>query len=127
MTCWDTPFSDTIGLGTDIRRTGKNQAKMHRLPINNFRDLRLTFSSVQQQDHRTSVPHHYISASSVPQSYSHFSPPIFSIPSSPEFSPNVAFSGACILSHSVVYHLITFPFVGARESKLERATHALHH
>lgn len=60
MTCWDTPFSDTIGLGTDIRRTGKNQAKMHRLPINNFRDLRLTFrfcSATGSQDLSTPPLH----------------------------------------------------------------------
>lgn len=68
MASWDIPLADTIGLGTDSHRTGKNQAKMRRLLVNNFRDLRFNnfgtcdshLASVQQQDRRTSLPHHYI-------------------------------------------------------------------
>lgn len=43
MASWDTPLAGTIDLGTDSHRTGKNQAKMRRLLVNNFQDLRLTF------------------------------------------------------------------------------------
>lgn len=88
---WDIPLADTIGLGTDSHRTGKNQAKMSRLLVNNFQDLRLNsfwdprltfgFCSATGSQDLTTPPLHMLPLC---LSYSHFSLSISSIPSSPE-------------------------------------------
>lgn len=128
MVSWNTRLYITPGLGTDIHRTGRNQsqAKMLRPLVNNFRDLRFYLASVLQQDLQdlTTPPLHIWFVYASPIRTLSISP----MPSSSEFSPNVTSPGVCILdSHSIVHHLIIFPFVGAGESKLDHARQALHH
>lgn len=121
MVSWNTRLSVTAG-------RNQSQIKMPRLLVNNFRDLRFSLlgfcSAIGSPE-----PHYPTTTYLVPLclTYSDFTLSISPMPS-PEFSPNVASPGACILdSHSIVHHLIIFPFVGAGESKLDCARQALHH